>query len=215
MSGTLHKYFLNNSGKEIHKLFHYFDIYERHFEKYRHQSVTVLEIGVSQGGSLQMWKDYFGASAKIIGIDIDPACKEHQEKNIEVFIGDQSDQELAKQIYAKYGPLDIIIDDGSHIMSDVIKSFELYYPLVKTNGTYLVEDLHTSYWEGYGGGLKREGTFIELCKDLIDKLNANYSPAMTIDNFTRSTDSINFYDSIVVFEKKLQGERNHMKTKGM
>ena len=215
MSGTLHKYFLNNNGKEMHKLFHYFDVYERHFEKYRHQPVTVLEIGVSQGGSLQMWKDYFGASAKIIGIDIDPVCKEHEEKNIEVFIGNQTDQELAKQIYDKYGLLDIIIDDGSHIMYDVVKSFELYYPLVKPNGTYLVEDLHTSYWEGYGGGLKREGTFIELCKDLIDKLNANYSPDMSVDYFTRSTDSINFYDSIVVFEKRLQGERIHMKTKGM
>lgn len=215
MSGSLHKYFLNNSGKEIHKLFHYFDIYERHFEKYRHQQVTVLEIGVSQGGSLEMWKDYFGPSAKIIGIDIDPACKEHESRNVEVFIGNQSDANLAKEIYGKYGPFDIVIDDGSHMMADITNSFKLYYPVVKSNGTYLVEDLHTSYWEGYGGGLKREGTFIETCKDLIDNLNANYSPDMIVDQFTRSTDSMTFYDSVVVFEKRPQSERNHMKTKGM
>jgi len=215
MSGTLHKYFLNNSGKEIHKLFHYFDIYERHFEKYRHLPINVLEIGVSQGGSLQMWKDYFGSNAKIVGIDIDPECKAHEEKNVEVFIGNQTDEDLAKEIYAKYGPFDIIIDDGSHIMSDVVKSFQMYYPIVKPNGTYLVEDLHTSYWEGYGGGLKREGTFIELCKDLIDVLNANYSPNMIVDQFTKSTDSMNFYDSVVVFEKRPQSQRNHIKIKGM
>ncbi len=70
----LEEYFRNNKGRLIHKWNHYFDIYERHFNRFRNKQIVILEIGVSQGGSLQMWKNYFGSSAKIYGIDINPRC---------------------------------------------------------------------------------------------------------------------------------------------
>lgn len=203
----LHQYFLNNSTKRLHKWVHYFDIYERHFSRFRNRQPVVLEIGVMGGGSLQMWSEYFGPGAQIIGLDIDPACAQHRGKGIDVLIGDQKSPELAEDIRNRYGELSIVIDDGSHVMGDVIASFDLYYKAVTANGVYMVEDMHTAYWPKFDGGLLKKDTFIELSKSLIDRLNAVHIPELPVDEFTRSTDSISFYDSVVVFEKRPQGHR--------
>jgi len=191
--------FLTNNKKLIHKWVHFFPIYERHFQKFVNQSVVFWEIGVSQGGSLQMWKRYLGPFAKIIGIDINPDCKAHEEDQITVCIGDQSDTNFLQGIIDKYGQPDVVLDDGSHIMSHVCASFNFLYEKLSKNGVYFVEDLHTAYWERYEGGLRREGTFIELCKNLVDSLNARHCGLPP--SFANSTYSMCFYDSIVVFEK--------------
>jgi hypothetical protein len=82
-----------------------------------------------------------------------------------------------------------------------IVSFDFLYPHTKENGVYLVEDTHTSYWPEWGG-LKRPGTFMEFTKDLIDSLNAYHTRnALPVSEFTNSTTSMHFYDSVVVFEK--------------
>jgi hypothetical protein len=206
--GFLHKFFLNNGYKQIHKWGHYFDIYERHFERFRGKSPTVLEIGVAGGGSLGMWREYFGPGARIVGLDINPNCKAHEGENIEVFIGSQDDPAIIGQILAKYPVFDIVLDDGSHRMEHLTASFDLLYPHTSPRGVYMVEDLHTCYWDDYGGGLKREGSFIEHAKNLIDSLNAVFTrEAVPITPFTQSTSSICFYDSVVVFEKRPQGAR--------
>jgi hypothetical protein len=97
---------------------------------------------------------------------------------------------------------DIVLDDGSHQMSHVAASFEFLYPRLSKNGVYMVEDLHTAYWEEYGGGFGRTDTFIERCKRFIDELNAEHSRgAIPVSEFTKSTLSIHFYDSAVVFER--------------
>lgn len=207
-SGFLHKYFLNNSNRRLHKWMHYFDIYERHMERFRNTSPTVLEIGVFGGGSLQMWKEYFGEGCRIIGIDIDPGCKEHEDQDIEIFIGSQDDPQLLEQVLAKYPEIDIIIDDGSHRMDHMIASFELLYHRMSPNGCYIVEDTHTCYWPEYQGGLRAEGSFMEFVKDKLDEINAVHSRgALEASDFTRSTDSIVCYDSVVVFERRPQGHR--------
>jgi len=90
----LENYFYTNRKNIIHKWAHYFDIYHSHFKSFIDTKCVVLEIGVSMGGSLQMWKQYFGAEAKIYGVDIQPACKKFEEKNIEIFIGSQSDRDF-------------------------------------------------------------------------------------------------------------------------
>jgi hypothetical protein len=77
------------------------------------------------------------------------------------------------------------------------------------NGVYLVEDLHTAYWSEYEGGLKRQESFLETCKGLIDELNADHSRgALPPTEFTRTTLSMHFYDSIVVFEKGRHGTKS-------
>lgn len=151
-----------------------------------------------------MWKSYFGENAKIYGIDIDPKCKELEENNIKIFIGSQSDRTFLREIKKTIPPIDILIDDGGHGMIQQIISYEELFDHVKENGVYLCEDLHTSYWLRFGGGYKRKGTFIEYSKNFIDQLNAYHSQqkGLSVSKFTDSVDSLHFYDSILVIEKK-------------
>jgi cephalosporin hydroxylase len=202
----LEKYFRTNTGRLIHKYTHYFDIYDRHFKRFRDKEVVILEIGVSHGGSLQMWKDYFGKNAKIIGIDIDPRCKEFEEDNIKIFIGSQSDRNFLREVKKSIPMVDIIIDDGGHTMRQQRTSFEELFDHVKDDGVYLIEDLHTSYWALFGGGHKRKNTFIEYSKNFIDYLNAFNSEqkSLKVNTFTKSVDSLHYYDSILVIEKRLK-----------
>jgi|TARA_B110000902_G_scaffold217047_1_gene250076 23S rRNA U2552 (ribose-2'-O)-methylase RlmE/FtsJ len=200
----LEKYFKTNEGREIRKYNHYFDIYDRHFKRFRDKEVVILEIGVSNGGSLQMWKEYFGKNAKIYGIDIDPRCKEFEEDNIKIFIGSQSDRDFLKKVKVSIPMVDILIDDGGHTMRQQRTSFEELFDYIKNDGVYLIEDLHTSYWALFGGGHKRRNTFIEYSKNFIDYLNAFHSEqkSLKIKTFTKSVDSLHYYDSILVIEKK-------------
>jgi hypothetical protein len=213
-SGDLHRYFLNNGDQVLHKWFHYFDIYERHFERFRDRPIRMLEIGVFGGGSLKMWQSYFHPESTIVGIDIRAACKAYAGGNVHVMIGSQDDAGFLQKVMRKHGPFDIVLDDGSHQNAHVIKSFEVLYPHLRDTGVYMVEDAHTSYIEKFGGGVKREGTMVEMFKDKIDELNATFSDAEVTD-FTKSTDALCFYDSVIVLEKRPQGKRQTVMTQGM
>ena len=168
----LQKYFEQNTGRQIHKWVHYFDIYHRHLAKFRGRPVTVVEFGVQFGGSSQMWREYFGPDAKVYGVDIDPRCKAWEEPGFQVFIGDQSDRDFLRRIAEEVGPIDVVIEDGGHRPEQQIATFEVIYPKVRRGGVFLIEDLCTSYWPDYDGGLNRPGTFMEYAKGLTDKLNA-------------------------------------------
>lgn len=201
----LRKFVEDVDHKYIDKWEHYFDIYHEHFKRFRGKPVTVLEIGVSHGGSLQMWKGYFGDHAKILGLDINPICKQLEEERIAIYIGSQDDKDVLSKIKLEHSSIDILIDDGGHTMGQIKTAFQEMYATVSENGIYLVEDIHTSYWRSYGGGFKEKNSFIEYTKNLIDQLNAYHSEdceLFNVDSFTLSTYSICFYDSVVVFEKR-------------
>ena len=199
------KYFNENQyNNVIHKCSNYFEVYERHFRPFVDKKIKVLEIGVSQGGSLKMWKAYFGKTAQIIGVDINPKCKQLEEEQIKIYIGDQSSVVFLRNLIKEEKFFDIIIDDGGHLANQQITSFkELYYTL-NDGGIYICEDLHTSYWEKYGGAYKKSGTFIELIKNLIDELQAFHSetPELKVNEFTKNTTGIHIYDGCVVFDKQ-------------
>ena len=212
---TLWSEFVNNKQRTIHKWKHYFPVYEEHFSRYVDRPLLFFEIGCGRGGSVQMWKRYFGPHAQIVGIDINPECKEFEEDQIQVRIGSQADTAFLQSVLDEFGTPDIVLDDGSHQMSHVVETFRFLYPLTSPTGVYLVEDLHTAYWDEFGGGLKREGSFIELCKHLIDELNADWSrDALAPTEFTRSTLSMHFYDSIAVFERGRRLAHNNMRISG-
>ena len=199
----LEQYFEKNDKRLINKYQHYFDVYDKHFSKYKGQEITIVEVGVFQGGSLQMWRSYFGPKAKIWGIDIDPRCKLLEAQNTNIIIGSQEDESFLESIYDITGPIDILIDDGGHTQKQQITTFNILFDKIKNDGVYLCEDVHTSYWLSYGGGSNRMGTFIQFTKKLIDKLNAFHSEenSLQVDSFTKSAKSIHYYDSIVVIEK--------------
>lgn len=194
--------FQAHGGRLIDKWAHYFPIYERHFGRFVGQPLTFIEIGCGKGGSLQMWRNWLGPHACIVGLDVNPACKRYEEAQIEVRIGDQSDAAFLASVVTEFGPPDVVLDDGSHLMSHLGATFRYLYPRLDQRGVYMVEDLHTAYWPNYEGGLRRQGSFIELSKALIDELNADHSRgALAPTDFTRSTLSMHFYDSVAVFER--------------
>lgn len=202
----LKKYFIENEKNLINKWDHYFEIYDRHFSKYRNKEIVILEVGVSHGGSLQMWKEYFGSKVKIYGVDINPDCKKLEEEQIEIIIGSQDDRDFLQKLRKQIPKIDILIDDGGHTMKQQIITFEELFPHIRIDGgVYLCEDLHTSYWKDYGGGYKKYDTFIEYSKNFIDYINAWHSleeHLLNVDSFTRSTHSLHYYDSILVVEKR-------------
>jgi cephalosporin hydroxylase len=197
-------YFFNNRGRLIQKWHHYFDIYHRYFAAFRGRSPLVLEIGVFEGGSLQMWREYFGPGCRIVGIDSDPRCREFAEDGVTVLIGDQADRAFLADVRNRFPPFDIVIDDGGHTMEQQITAFEELYPHVQPHGLYVCEDVHTSFVEKFGGGRGRPGTFLEHAKGLVDRLYGWYGKdgKSHVDDFTRSMYAVHFYDSIVVVEKR-------------
>jgi cephalosporin hydroxylase len=211
----LRAYFEANEGRLIHKWMHYFDIYERHFSSFRSKPVNVVEFGVSHGGSLQMWKEYFGPRAHITGVDIMPKCARLAEDRIDIVIGDQEDRAFLRSLARKLGSVDVLIEDGGHTATQQIHTFEEFWPYISDGGVFLIEDLHSSYWEKYGGGYKRPGTFIEYAKDLIDQQHAWHSrekDKFDVDEYTRTIRGMHVYDSIIVFDKAPVSPPTHRRT---
>jgi cephalosporin hydroxylase len=201
----LERYFYGNSGRVIDKWRHYFEVYDRHFAKYRGAPVHVVEIGVAGGGSLQMWKHYFGPQARIYGMDINPDCRAAADDQIEILIGSQEDRDFLRSVTRSVPKIDILIDDGGHTMNQQIVTFEELFPHVDSNGVYLCEDLHTSYWDEWAGGYRKPSTFIEYAKNFIDQINAWHSrnpEELGVSDFTRTAHSLHFYDSVLVIEKR-------------
>ena len=200
------EYLENNlGGRLVNRWRHYFDIYHRHFARFRGQELTMIEIGIFNGGSLPMWRDYFGPRSTIVGVDINPESTRFAETGIEVVIGDQSDRGFLRSLADRYPGFAILVDDGGHRMHQQIATFEELYPRLRSDGVYLCEDTHTSYMPIFGGGYRQPQTFIEMVKPLIDRLHAFHSPdpsQLAPDDFTRTTDSMHFYDSVLVIEKR-------------
>lgn len=211
----LEKYFLQNKKNELHKWKHYFEIYDRHFQRFRGQEVYVLEFGIYHGGSLQMWKEYFGPNCQIYGVDINPYCKQLEEERVEIFIGDQQDRTFLQTLAKDIPKIDILIDDGGHTMAQQISTFEELFPHIDINGVYLCEDTHTSYWKKFGGGYRKKTSYIEYTKGLIDQLHAWHSrepSKLNVSEFTRTAGSLHYYDSVVVIEKRRVEQPEDLKT---
>lgn len=201
----LQQIFDQHDGTLVHKLRHYFEIYDRHFSRYCGRSPTILEIGVSHGGSLQMWREYFGPGTKLYGVDINPECRRFESEDTRIFIGDQADRDFLRKVADAVPPLDILIDDGGHTAPQMCATFDVLFSKVKDDGVYLVEDLMTQYWHQYGGGYRRPGTFIERSKGFIDDLHAwNAQPLspLQVGEVTRSVHGLHFYNNMLVIEKR-------------
>jgi len=215
---TLYGHYLSLHHRPMHKWYQYFVAYEQYFERFRNQHVTVFEIGVGHGGSLQQWRRYFGPYAVIVGIDIDPICKQVEEDQVHVRIGSQSDTAFLAGVLAEFGSPDIVIDDGSHIQADIAATFDFLFPHVAKNGVYLVEDLHAAYWPNEGGGLRHPNSFIERVKGFVDQMHAEYTWAhYPGDGLPRSTlgdrmRAIHFHDSVVVMEVGEYRPKRHQLT---
>jgi cephalosporin hydroxylase len=203
-SGRAVDLFFGNQGETIHKWPHYLPIYESVLGCLP-PDIRFLELGVFKGGSMKLWREFFGPDATIFGIDVDPDCKQHDGKYGSVRIGSQDDGEFLRSVVQEMGKVDVILDDGSHVARHQRASFEILFPLLEDGGLYVIEDTHTSYWPSYGGGLRRRGTAIEFVKDKIDAMHRHYRKAGTNNSEDiPEIESIQFFDSIIVIKKKRQ-----------
>lgn len=200
---TLREIFDGHEGRLVAKIDQFFDDYEPHLTRLRRDDVRVLEIGISGGGSLELWRSYFGPTASIHGVDLDPAAVANAPEDSIAHLGSQTDRELLLSIVEEHGPFDLIIDDGSHQVEHQIETFEILYPTMVDNGLYICEDAFSSYWPVYGGGLRRPGTFVEYAKDKIDELHAWWRDGDSVPTgaFAATTRSITFLSGAVLFER--------------
>lgn len=195
--------------RALTKWAHYFPIYEREMGRFRAKPISFLEIGIFKGGSLPMWKDYFAPGSQLTFIDIDPACRDHEIEGTDVRIGNQADPAFLAELAEEFGPFDLVLDDGSHICAHQIASFEHLWPHLKNGGLYMVEDCHTSYWPGFGGGYRNEASFIEYAKRLVDGMHSWYTDQDALfpfDDRAKVLNAVRFYDSIVAIERLEQAE---------
>lgn len=204
-NNDMERIFYSHQGRPSAKWHHYLEVYDRHLARFRGKQVRLLEIGVQHGGSLQIWRQYFGPQAIIYGIDINEKCRDFDDVDARVRIGSQADPEFLQTVVKEMGGVDIVIDDGSHVASHQKISFECLYPLLNDYGVYLCEDLQAAYWPVFhDGGYKRPGTFIEMAKDLIDDMHAWYHEegSTILDTAAESIHSLSVYEGIVAIEKR-------------
>jgi hypothetical protein len=209
------KYMTDKCDKHhTYKNVSYLDIYQRYMGNKRLNINVFVEIGVKDGASLRMWKEYF-PNATIYGIDIDPRCKSFEEDRIEIIIGDQNNEPFLKSLQDKFkNNIDILLDDGSHITSHQIITYKYLYPCVKNQGLFIIEDLANSYeecginelnlrklWPGMVYNDQKDDLknyrkdFNEFINLIIKKLDL-YSKYNVDNNLI----SIHFYPMIVIFE---------------
>lgn len=170
---TLDELYQEHQGKVSDKWSLYLEEYERLLMPYRKTESTLLEIGVQNGGSLEIWSKYFPSAKKIIGCDINPDCESlvFDDVRIAMVIGDANTDETEQKILAYTPNFQIIIDDGSHRSSDIVKSFSRYFPHLESGGIFIAEDLHCGYWQEFEGGLFDPFSSITFFKRLADVVN--------------------------------------------
>ena len=201
-SGALLEIFADNKSEEVHKWHHYIPIYDRYFSRFRGRKIRFLELGVSKGGSLQMWRKYFGDEAIIFGIDINKDCAIFNGKAGQVRIGSQADPEFLDSVVQEMGGVDIVLDDGSHQMNHIKTSLLHLFPKINYGGIYLIEDLHTSYWKNYGGGYNTKGNFFYFLFQIVDDMhNWYHKRGIKKLNISKDCSGIHIHDSIVIFDK--------------
>jgi len=176
----------------------YFSIYDKLFSDYRDQEITFIEIGILQGGSLFMWRDFFGPKARIIGIDLNPDAMRWEEHGFEIFIGDQSKQNFWLDFRKKVPNFDILLDDGGHTnLQQLVTLFEMS-KIVNPEGLIVIEDTHTSYQKEFGNPSRR--SFVNVSKRLINNLNLQFENPSARKIVPNGVHSIEFFESIVAFK---------------
>ena len=219
--GELRKIYNDHkTGKVSSKWSSYFPIYEKWFSTYREKSITLLEIGVQNGGSLDLWSKYFKNGEKFVGCDINPkvAALNYEDSRIKIVVGAATEAAAFQQInsHALDG-YDLIIDDGSHQSLDTISNFVSYFPTLKPGGIFVIEDMHCAYWPEYGGGYfnhRSAASFFKAISDLIniEHCRNDFNPQQLFQTFFESSNipemftngsiaGITTYNSIYIIEK--------------
>ena len=225
---TLERVYEEHSGKVSDRWSSYLSEYNRILAEYRNQPIALLEIGVQNGGSLEIWSAFFPNARRLVGCDINPDWSqlEFADPRIRVVIGNADSEEVQTLVLAQTPRLDVVIDDGSHRSRDIARTFARYFPFVEDGGVFIAEDMHCSYWQEFEGGLFDPFSSIAFFKQLADVINHEHwgvgePPSNVLKRFfekyefqmaddqLRHVHSVEFINSICVVRKEAP-ERNHL-----
>lgn len=195
---TVYEAFLR-SPESSNKHSSYFQTYGQLLEQYRGRPIIFVEIGIFSGGSLFMWRDYFGERARIIGVEYNPDAIKWRQHGFEIYIGSQSDPNFWEEFFKSVGPVDVVLDDGGHTYEQQIATVHYALPHVQDGGLIIVEDTHTSYLRDFGHPTKY--SFIEWVKSLLDQINARFHALKPSQlPYSNAIRSVEVFESIVAFK---------------
>jgi len=176
----------------------YFHAYEKLLSPYTGREITFVEVGVFNGGSLFMWRNFFGPKARIIGVEFNPDAKHWESEGFEIHIGDQSDPLFWESFFAAVGSIDVLLDDGGHSNDQQITTVAKSAPHVNDGGLVIVEDTHTSYMAQFGNPSKY--SFMNYAFDVVDSVNNRFPTIQSSKNpMAQWVSSVEFLESIVCF----------------
>ena len=176
----------------------YFEVYDKIFKKFRGKKITFVEVGVFSGGSLFMWKKYFGENARIIGIDLNPKAKELEKYGFEIYIGNQSLPNFWNNFYKDIGKIDVLLDDGGHKNIQQINTVHNSLNHINNEGLIVVEDTHSSYLKEFKNPSKF--SFINYANKVIELINRRSSMInKNLNDYSKKVYSVSFFESITVF----------------
>jgi hypothetical protein len=182
------------TGRGIWKWAHYFDIYHRHFSKFVGREAHVLEIGIFSGGSLEMWRNYFGPKSHLYGVDIVEDCKVYENEYTTIFIGDQADRSFWKDFKQRVPHLDILIDDGGHTTEQQIVTLEEMLPHLRPGGILLCEDV-VGVYNGFSAYVHG------LVSNLNETRTGVLEDGLSASEFQNWIHAVHFYPYVTVIEK--------------
>ena len=206
----MNKKIKTNSNSETYKIFKksqkfsikwtsYFQVYDQIFKKYKNKKITFVEVGVANGGSLFIWKKYFSKKSRIIGIDLNPEAKKLRKYGFEIYIGNQTKKEFWNNFYHKVGKIDILLDDGGHKNLQQVSTVHYSLPHIKNDGIIVVEDTHASFIKKEFGNPSKY-SFINFCNVIISSIHKRCEVfSKKLDIYSKNVFSVDFYESIVVF----------------
>ncbi|WP_150306227.1 glycosyltransferase [Pseudomonas saliphila] len=225
---SLKNLYNEHAGKVSDKWSLYLDAYDEMFSPFRDRKLNLLEIGIQNGGSLELWARYFDRAEQIVGCDINPDCARltYDDPRISVVVGDANSDAAMAEILQIASSFDLIIDDGSHTSSDIIRSFARYFPRLRDDGLFVIEDLHCSYWREFEGGLYAPYSSMSFLKRLSDIVNYEHwgkagSRAELVSGFKESlgesfdetvlaqVHSVTFLNSVCIIRKR-PAQRNEL-----
>lgn len=222
---TLATLYSTHQGKLSDKWSSYISIYERLFSELKIKPLRILEIGIQNGGSLEIWAEYFPHATYIVGCDINEACREltYDDHRIHVVVGDANTDQVEDAVVSYSQKFDLVIDDGSHRSSDIIRSFERYFSRLEDGGLFVVEDLHCSYWAEFEGGLFSPTSSVAFFKRLADVVNHEHwgvpdARTALLESFAKTygvafdekvlahIHAVEFLNSVCVIRKKMPAD---------
>ena len=177
----------------------YFPVYETLLQKYVGREVTIVEVGILNGGSLFLWRKFFGPKARIIGIDLNPDAREWEKHGFEIYIGDQASKNFWTELFQKIGKVDVVIDDGGHTNRQQIVTSHFAIQNIKDGGQLIVEDVHTNYLREFGNPSRY--SFLNFAYLIVDGVNSRaFSLPRTYLQYSSRVYSVSFFESMVVFQ---------------